>query len=98
MAKKAKKRRSAPKLSLISLVSLAPLAYTAYDGYKIGGFKNMASNVSAAMTGYSLNTGNWNATSLKYGLAPIVLGAVFKKIIGALGVNRGFNLKLPVKL
>lgn len=85
------KRRSKAGFTLPLAVvgGFAPLAIHAIDDYRVGGVAHVGRGLSCRLTGYRVDTGQWEWGWLMQGLVPIVAGVLAHKIIGGkLGVNR----------
>jgi len=94
--KRSRRYSSMPKIPISVIVGLLPTFNEAKKGWQETGFQGMTSNVSAALTGYSLNTNKWYGNSLKYGLFPLVLGIGTHMLATYAGVNRALGrAKIP---
>lgn len=85
-----KKSRRRNKMTL-PLAVLAPAGYigmnTVSNFQKIGATGAMAV-LTNQLTGYDPRTNDWKFSNLKYGLMPLMVGALAHKVAGRLGVNR----------
>lgn len=89
-----KRRRGARKFTL----PLAPIlgiaagtnAWGAWNNFARGEFADGIEKVTAAFTGYSTKSMNWEPTRLMHGLLPTVIGIMVHKFVGGppLNLNR----------
>ncbi len=76
-------------LPLAVVGGFAPLAVHAVDDYRVGGLPHVGRGLSARLTGYRVDTGQFEWQWLKQGLIPIAAGLLVHKFIGGkLGINR----------
>lgn len=101
MAKgKGKGKKSGVRSKKLSITGAAPLIYmgaVAYNGYQTGGIKQMANDVIARTTGWSMIGNHWKGDYLVP--TGMVVGSSFvaHKVASIAQVNRYIPKWLPIK-
>lgn len=90
MAKRGKSRRRSNGFKL-PLAIMAPVGFVAadtIDQVRRVGLSSGMNKLTAELTGYEVNSGQFRWDMAKKGAVPILLGAMVHKVAGRTGVNR----------
>jgi len=94
------KKKGGYRSKKVSVTAVAPLIYmagVAYTGYKAGGAKQMANDVVARTTGYSMIGEKFDASYAMPTLGVVVGSFLAHKIVAIAGVNRNVPKWMPIK-
>jgi len=88
MAKKKKRRSRQLTVPLSMVAGFTPLIASGVRGWQAETFRGAGKEMLYGLTGYDIDTHQFNQAFMWNGTYPILLGTIIHKVAGRLGVNR----------